>query len=253
VGIPRTELQRRRSGGLWKRRSAEFKSALPGQPAPLTASRSQRLLPWVFRILAVVALVLSIYLILEGELWIGILGGVSSISIAIVSGLYVVTEYCLSRSGRAPVESIVLAVLFVNVFLQTYELVYHFTFPVYLNYFRPPFLNGDAIRYIVLEVIMLLPLLLVRKNIKLRRLSVMFVFIFILVWAEWILCGFPQYFSGGYFYPIFIPTNDPYHLSLYLNFGSKVVLAGFFASLLRSQKTTTPLVKNGRIVPSGGR
>jgi hypothetical protein len=197
------------------------------------------LLPWVFRILAVVALALGVYLTVEGELWIGILGGVSSISLATVSGLYIVTEYSLSRSGRAPVESIVLAVLFVNVFLQAYELVYHFTFPVYLNYFRLPLLNGDAIRYIVFEVIMLLPLLLVRKNLKLRRLSVMFVFIFAIVWAEWILCGFPQYFSAGYFYPVLLPTNDPYHLSLYLNFGSKVALAAFFGSLLGTKKITT--------------
>ncbi len=139
--------------------------------------------------------------------------------------------------GETPVESIVLAILFVNVFLQTYELIYHFTFPVYLNYFRLPFLNGDAIRYIVLEVIMLLPLLLVMKNLKMRRLSLMFVFIFAIVWAEWILCGFPQYFSVGYFYPVFLPAVDPYHLSLYLNFGSKVVLACFFASLLQTHKT----------------
>jgi len=180
-----------------------------------------------------------VYLIVvRGELWIGLLGGVSSISVAMMGVLYILTEYRLSKSGAAPVESIVLAALFVNVFLQSYELIYHFTFPVYLNYFKLPFLNGAGIRYIALEAVMLLPLLLVRKNLGMRRLSMMFVFIFAIVWAEWILCGFPQYFSSNYFYPVLLPTNDPYNLSIYLNFGSKIVLAGFFASLFHSQSSS---------------
>jgi hypothetical protein len=181
-----------------------------------------------------IGLAMGIFLTIEGDLWIDPLGGMSSVSLAGASGLYLLTELHLSRMGTPIGQAIVLAILFANAFLQAYEIIYHFTFPVYLNYFRFPFLNGDGIRFLFLDGIMLLPLILIKKYLSATRLTWLLLVLFLLVWGAWILYGFPQYFSQGYYFPRLLEASDPFHTSLYLNFGSKALLACFFASFLQS-------------------
>ena len=129
-------------------------------------------------------------------------------------------------------DSIVASALFCNAFVHSFELVYHFTFPVYLNYFTFPFLDGQQISYLLIEAIALLPLFLIRKHLSLKRICIAPFAVFLVLWAVWILHGYPQYFVEGYFYPRILRTADPYNLSLYLNFGSKAALAVLFATLL---------------------
>jgi hypothetical protein len=54
--------------------------------------------------------------------------------------------------------------------------------------------------------------------------------------VTWILYGFPQYYYSGYAFPQILTTSDPYNLSLWLNFGSKALLAALFVSLLEPLK-----------------
>lgn len=176
-----------------------------------------------------VLLVFSVLWLATGHLLVGFLGDVSAVSAGAASGLYLLAE---RRFGRDRLTSTVLALLFVNVFLQTYEVLYHFSFPVYFNYFKWPFLDGDSLRYLAGEGVVLLPILLVRSRLRFTRIGAGLVALFVLIWGVWILFGFPQYFAPGYFYPQFLASADPYRLSLALNFGSKVVLAVVFASLL---------------------
>jgi hypothetical protein len=203
----------------------------PPIPPQITV-KSQDQIRWLLRILSLIGLATGIFLTLEGDLRIDPLGGMSSVSLAAVSGLYLLTELHLSRNGTPIGQAVVLAILFANAFLQAYEITYHFTFPVYLNYFRFPFLNGDGIRFLFLDGIMLLPLVLIKKYLSLTRLTWLLLVIFLLVWGAWILYGFPQYFAEGYYFPRLLETSDPFHTSLYLNFGSKALLACFFASFL---------------------
>ena len=130
-------------------------------------------------------------------------------------------------------DAVIFSILFCNAFLQSYELIYHFSYPVYFNYFMPPFLTGNDIRYLVLGFLPILPVFLMRKHLSFKKTSLVTLTVFVVIWVVWIMYGFPQYFSDEYFYPRILRTDDPYTLSMVLNFGSKVVLASFFTSLLK--------------------
>lgn len=180
---------------------------------------------------AAAAFAISVILVALGQFWIATIGNVSPVTVASVSGLYLLMNSRLRRDGVSAGLSIVLSILFANVFAQTFEVIYHFTFPVYLNYFRAPYLNGDDIRYLGLEGTMLLPVLLVRRTLRFGKVSAGLLLCFAVTWGIWILYGFPQYFATATYYPQVLRSSDPFHLSLILNFGSKAMLAAFFGSL----------------------
>ena len=184
-----------------------------------------------FRLAAAAGLVLSAVLVVLGQLWIAPLGGLSAISFGGACALSLIVYESLEHdTGKG--ECIVLGILFANVCLQTYEVVYHFAFPVYFNYFKPPFFVADDARYLAFEGVMLLPVFLVRKRLRFGPVSKILLASFAATFALWILFGFPQYFVEGYYYPTVLSTPDPFRLSLLLDFGSKAILVFFFASLL---------------------
>lgn len=190
------------------------------------------LLASALRLAAFVTLLTSIFLVLLGQIWIEQLGGVSAVATGSISALYLLSSYRFSGGIISRGETIVLALLYANSFAQSFETVYHFTFPIYLNYFMFPFLTGEEVRYLVFEATMLLPLILVRRYLRVKRESVVLLTLFAVIWAIWILHGFPQYYVDGYYYPRVLITGNPYALGLILNFVSKAILAAFFASLL---------------------
>ena len=189
-----------------------------------------KLLSRVFRLIAWEALVASVILVVLGQFWLAVIEDISPVSIAAISGLYLLMDSRLRRGGVNHGESIVLSILFANVFAQTFELIYHFTFPVYLNYFQPPFLNGDDVRYLATEGTMLLPILLLRRHLRFGILSAGLLICFVTSWTVWILYGFPQYFTSAFYFPRFLSSQDSFDLSLWLGYGSKAILALFFGS-----------------------
>ena len=193
------------------------------------------------RLIAWEALVASVILIVIGQFWVAAIEDISPVSLAAVSGLYLLMDSRLRKDSVRYGESFVLSILFANAFVQSFELIYHFTFPVYLNYFQPPFLSGDAIRYLVVEGTMLLPILLLRKHLRFGVLSAFFLLCFVATWTVWILYGFPQYFTNVFYFPRFLSSQDPFHLSLWLGYGSKAMLALSFGSMLwRPRLTRSP-------------
>ena len=188
------------------------------------------ILEWGARMAAVLALLYSLYVISEGSYLIPWLGSVSPYSLGSASALFLLSQYQFSKGGRGKAESIALGLLFANAFLQVYEIVYHFTFP--LLSVEPPFIQGADLRFLISEVVMVLPLALVRRDLSFKKTSLYLLAAFVVSMAVWVLFGFPQYFSTTYYFPPVLHTDDPYHLSLALNFGSKLILAAFFASLL---------------------
>jgi len=178
----------------------------------------------------------SLILTFEGRLWVTPLGDVSSISVGSVAVIYALSQYRFKGAGYTEMKSIVLGVLFANVFLQCYELIYGLTFGVGAALGDPPTLTGTDVRTFILWLIMISPILLVHAHLRFRRTSAALLFLFAAVWAVWILYGFPQYYHSGYPFAQVLETSDPFHLSLWLNFGSKALLAVFFVSLLEPWK-----------------
>ena len=175
--------------------------------------------------------VASLVLTLEGQIWVVQIGSVSSISLASISVIYAVSQYRFMSGGYSKAESIVLGALFANAFLQCYEVAYGLTWALSALIADPP-LTGTEVRTFLLWLVMISPIILVRKNLRFTRASAALLSATAVVWAAWILYGFPQYYLSGYFFPQVLKTSDPYHLSLWLNFGSKALLAAFFLSLL---------------------
>jgi hypothetical protein len=185
----------------------------------------------VIRLLALSAMVFAVFKIATREYWLDNFSGVSAFTLGCVSGLYLLSENTLTKNLHTP-DSVILSILYAASFVASYEVIYHYTFPVSLNYLRPPFLGGQEIRYLVTNGVMILPVLLMTKHLKVKRTGLILLTAFVATWTTWILYGFPQYFANGYYYPVFLKTEDPYTLSLRLNFGSKVLLAAFFGSCL---------------------
>jgi hypothetical protein len=187
-------------------------------------------------IAALLALLASVALTVEGKLWVSQLGDVSSISLASVSVIYVLSQHRFAKAGYSELKSIVLAVLFANAFLQVYELVYGLTFALSGALSGPPSVSGPELRTFLLWVIMISPVLLVHDHLRFKRTSAALLLLLGTVWVAWILYGFPQYYYSGYAFPRILTTSDPYYLSLWLNFGSKALLAALFVSVLEPLK-----------------
>lgn len=194
---------------------------------------------WVVRgsyVAALLAFAASLVLTFEGKLWVVQLGDVSSISLGSVAVIYALSQYRFKGAGYTEMKSIVLGVLFANAFLQCYELIYGLTFGLSAALSDPPTVTGTDVRTFILWLIMISPVLLVHDHLRFKRTSAALLSLTGAVWVVWILYGFPQYYYSGYAFAQVLKTSDPFHLSLWLNFGSKALLAVFFVSLLEPSK-----------------
>ena len=210
------------------------------------------LLEWGARVAALLALLYSLSLIASQDYWIVPLGSTSPFSLGSASALYLFSQYQFARDGRGKLDSVVLGALFANAFLQTYEIIYHFTFPIYsLQY---PFLQGADVKFFIVTFTMVLPLILLRKELSFKKVSAYTLGLFLLSMFVWVLFGFPQYFTNAYYFQPILHTGDPYHLALALNYGSKVILAAFFLSLLKVRRPWTAAIwaRTAKAAPPGG-
>lgn len=178
------------------------------------------------------AFLVALALTYQGAIWVGPLGDVSSISVGGVAVIYALGQYRFSKGGYSQAKSVVLGVLFANAFLQCYEVVYGLTFGLAAALGDPPTLTGADVRTFILWIIMISPIVVVHENLRFKRESAALLALFAATWFVWVLYGYPQYYSSVYFFPQVLKTSDPFHLSLWLNFGSKATLGAFFVSLL---------------------
>ena len=185
---------------------------------------------------ALVAFLVSIVMIAEGQPWFVSLGYVSWTSVGSVGVIYALAQFRFKSVGYTGMKSMVLGVMFANAFLQCYEVAYGFTFGLAALVNDPLTVTGTDIRQLLLWLIMIAPVLLVYEHLRFKRTSAALLALTAAVWALWILYGFPQYYYSGYSFAQVLETSDPYHTSLWLNFGSKALLAAFFVSLLEPFK-----------------
>ena len=191
---------------------------------------------------AFIVFLASVVLTIEGRLWVSQVGDVSSVSLASVSVIYALSQDRFRSVGYSQMKSIVLAVLFANAFLQLYELIYGLTFGLSGATSGPPSVSGTELRTFLLWVIMISPVLLVHEHLRFKWTSGGLLILLASVWVAWILYGFPQYYYTGYAFPQVLTTSDSFHLSLWLNFGSKAILAALFVSLLEPSNALNRLM-----------
>ena len=198
-------------------------------------------LEWAFRFAALVVFLYSTYLVvIRGQFWLSILGEVGTATVACVGAVILLSEYCFSHYFKmGAINSIVFSVLFAASFVWAYEIIYYLSFPQLFDFTAAKIVSevGGILRTVASDGILLLPIILLRKQLSFGKVSAALLAIFSLTWIFWILYGFPQYYTPNYLgwtmYPKIFVASDPYHASLYFNFGSKAVLGVFFASLLK--------------------
>jgi hypothetical protein len=187
---------------------------------------------WGLRGAAILALVYSLYLLSQRDYSVKFLGDVTPVTLAIVALLYVTAEVSMTHSKMGKLDAVVASLVFAFAYVQTYELVYHFTFPIYLNYFKPISLSGPQTKYLITMVAPIIPILLFRKHLSFKWTSVVFLSAFVAIWSVWILYGYPQCIGDAYYYPQIFKGSDACGLSIPLNSSAKVTLAAVYASLL---------------------
>lgn len=206
---------------------------------------------WTLRALAIVAIIFALTVLALHQFLIYTLGYISTISLASAGALFILAEYSFNKyEGLSKLDSIIFGILFPAAFLETYEIIYHFSFTP-APHFNTLAVIGGGIRFLVTNGVVILPFVYLRRSLKFRRSSAIILAIFAALWLVWLLYGYPQYYSSGpMYYPPVLKTSNYWDTSLILNFGSKAVLAIFFASILKMpyREETLNLLRRLRIL-----
>jgi hypothetical protein len=189
---------------------------------------------WLLRGISILAIIFALYLLIQHQFLVSTIGSISSVSLGSAGALFILSEYCFLSSGRMNrPDAIVFGILFPAAFLASYELIFHFSFTPAPHYNTLAVIGG-GLRYLGTEGVLLLPIIFLRRNLAFTRVSAFLLALFAVMWFVWFLYGFPQYYTyAPIYYPPVLKTNDYWDTSLFFNFGSKTVLAFFFASILK--------------------
>ena len=148
-------------------------------------------------------------------------------TIVILSLTYVVISLVLTRRGVVDLDVFIVSFTSVISLMYFYELIYHYSFPVYLNYFRPPFIDLSDLRTGVTLGISAILIVVGHKYLRIRGNYpfLISVLIFVGLWIFWLGIGFPQKFSEELFFPRFLPIDNAQSFAWSLNILTKIVLA----------------------------
>ena len=111
--------------------------------------------------------------------------------------------------------------------MYLYELIYHYSFPIYLNYFKPPFIDLSDLRTGITLGINAILKIVGHKYLRIRGNYPLLIsgLIFVGLWIFWLGIGFPQKFSEAMFFPRFLPIDNALSFAWSLNLLTKIVLA----------------------------
>jgi hypothetical protein len=179
-------------------------------------------------------LALSVYglvLLLEGDFWTSFFGAQSS-SVVFFSLVFLGVGTLLARRRVPDMETFSIALSTTLSTIWLYEFIYHYSFISYFNYFRYPYFDFNDTNTFLLEGAASLLILVGYKHIRVKGnyyfgLSIL---LFSLLYAGWLLIGFPQY-DGTFQLPRFIQVGDPFFLGSLLNRLSKLLLCLSWVSL----------------------
>jgi hypothetical protein len=132
----------------------------------------------------------------------------------------------LARRSVSDLEvfSIALATTLSAIWL--YELIYHYSFIGYFNYFHYPFFQFSDASTLLVDVALSLLVIVGHKYVRLKRNHFFWSFILIsgILYVTWLAIGFPQYVDRTFQLPRLIEVADPFAAAFLLNRFSKLSL-----------------------------
>jgi hypothetical protein len=186
-----------------------------------------------------ILLALSAYagvLLLEGRFWTPFFGAQSS-SVIFFSLVFLGVGALLARRGVPDVEAFSTALATTLSSIWLYELIYHYSFASYFDYFHYPFFDANDTNTLLLDGATSLLVLVGYKHIKVRGNYCfgLLILAFSALYAGWLLIGFPQY-TGAFELPQFIKVDNPFLIGYLLNRLSKLSLCLAWVALYSRPK-----------------
>ena len=159
--------------------------------------------------------------------------GAQSSSTIFFSLVFLGVAVQLARRNVADLEifSVALATTISAIWL--YELIYHYSFIGYFNFFRYPFFQFSDASTLLMDGTLSLLILVGYKHISVKRNYVLWglLLIFVALYATWLLLGFPQYTDRTFKLERFLYLEDPFPAAFLLNRFSKLFLCIAWVSL----------------------
>jgi hypothetical protein len=184
----------------------------------------------VIRVAAVLAMIAAAGLGLLGYFWLP-LDRISVFTVFSICVIFLAAESRLTRSRiYTKVQSVLLAVLYANSFVWTYEILYYYTFPGDWGFAS---LGDEAIIFV-----QLIPILILGRHLNLTgRIAMISGLALLSLWILWIASGFTQFWHLAPFYSqVYVHLPNVYWDSFAINYASKLALAGVFVGLILPRK-----------------
>jgi hypothetical protein len=169
--------------------------------------------------------------LLEGDFWTPFFGAQSS-SVIFFSLVFFGVGILLAKRRVSDIETFSIALSTTLSAIWLYELIYHYSFISYFNYFRYPYFDFNDTNSLLLDGATSLLVLVGYRYIKVRGNYYFgfLVLVFSALYAGWLLIGFPQY-DGTFQLQRFIQVDNPFLVGYLLNRFSKLFLCLAWVSL----------------------
>ncbi|MDA4128732.1 MAG: hypothetical protein OK422_04695 [Thaumarchaeota archaeon] len=182
-------------------------------------------------LIAILAILYSVYEIATGNLYIGVLNYIDSTTLTMIGVLWL---RVVSRTRQATdLQAFVLALATTISFVYTYEAIYKYSF-----YVSPFVIPPPEIRDLIIQIGVSLMVLVgfAYGAYSFSKLSKVFVFMFAAAWIFWVAVGFPQIFNLNGFHLALLHLNLSYTQVYIVNRGTKFLLLMAFSFLPSSSK-----------------
>jgi hypothetical protein len=132
----------------------------------------------------------------------------------------------LARRSVSDLETFSIALATTLSAIWLYELIYHYSFIGYFNFFHYPFFQFSDASTLLVDGALALLVIAGHKyaRVKGNYFFWLFMIIFGILYATWLLIGFPQYVDRTFQLPRLIQVDDPFAAAFLLNRFSKLSL-----------------------------
>lgn len=141
------------------------------------------------------------------------------------SMVFIFTAVLLMSRGLRDVEAFSIALSTTISAIWLYELIYHYSFPIYFNYFKYPYFDFKDFRTLFNHGGLAALILVGYRHIKVKK-NYYFITAFLsfsTTYALWLLTGF-YHLDGKTYLPAIIIVNDPVSFGFFMNRLSKLLL-----------------------------
>lgn len=157
------------------------------------------------------------------------------------STLIICTSWFEEKYSPIKTICLTLAILFSAVF--GWEAIYHYAFPIYLNYFKLPFINlqeNNFYLFLLLVIIAFITYHAHKKTIYINKYAIASFVVFLVMFTFWILNGYPQKSDndGTTYYSVIINVGlaNSFIGMMLVNFIAKFSFYAFFILICKNQK-----------------